>query len=162
MNARKNFILFLFIFTIACKGQIITSIPSPITDKDYRFSGVVYSGASVFFTAINIPTTYFNIKKLHKHDKYRENAVFGTLSGITQTALGIGGIAILSKNELPKYCYIPAVINIGLGLATTATSIIRLATKNPPKENGMTINMFCFPNPSQNAVAVGFNFSKSF
>lgn len=161
MNARKKITLILFISAITCKGQMITPVAPNIGGRD--FAGFIYSSVSVFFTAINIPTTYFNIKKLHIYDKYRENAVFGALSGVAQTALGVGGIINLSgskKETMPNYTYFPTVINVGLGLTTTATSIIRLATKNPPKEN-MTFNVIYFPSP-QNTAIVGFHFTKRF
>lgn len=144
------FILLLF-YPLFLKGQDIG-----LTDfKDGN--GNLYWGGTILFSAINGTTNYFNIKKLHKYDKYRSNAIFGAISGGAQTTFGFIGL-----NENNEKIVVPASINIGLGLTTLATSIIRLATKNPPKENGITMNMIYIPSRIKDDSILGLNLKIQF
>lgn len=143
------FILFL-IYPFCLKGQ-------DITITDYNGGGTLYLGGTILFSAINSTTTYFNIKKLNKYDKYRSNAIFGAISGGAQTALGIVGFSENNKNAV-----VPASINIGLGLATLTTSIIRLATKNPPKEKDITWNMIYILGKQNSDSILGLNLKMQF
>lgn len=117
----------------------------------------LYWTGTIAFSAINVTTTYFNIKKLHKYDKYRSNAIFGALSGAAQTALGFAFLNAEFKNAS-----IPSGINIGIGLTTFVTSVIRLATKNPPKENDVTFNFIYLPSNKDHSSVVGLVFKKQF
>ena len=107
-----------------------------------------YWWTTIAFSAINGTTTYFNIKKLNTPDKYKENAIVGILSGAAQTAIGFGGI-------IDKNLYAPATTNIGFGLTTVVTSIIRLANKRPPKEDKVTFNFFYLPPVDHHAATCG-------
>ena len=134
------------------KGQV--TLPSNVySDND----GSLYWSGTIAFSAINVTTTYFNIKKLHKYDKYRSNAIFGAISGCAQTVLGFTNI-----NKKYRNAYIPTSINIGVGLTTLVTSVVRLATKNPPKENNVTLNLIYIPNYHDNSSIVGLTFKKQF
>jgi len=117
----------------------------------------LYWTGTIAFSAINATTTYFNIKKLHKYDKYRSNAIFGALSGAGQTALGFAFLNGEFENAA-----IPSGINIGIGLTTFVTSVIRLATKNPPKENDVTFNFIYLPTNKDHSSVVGLLFKKQF
>jgi len=123
----------------------------------YIEEGSFYWGFTMAFTAINGTTTYFNIKKLHKYDKYRSNAIFGAISGCAQTAMGFANMNAKYKNA-----FIPTSINIGVGLTTLVTSIVRLATKNPPKENNISLNFMYLPSSNNNSSIVGLTFKKQF
>jgi hypothetical protein len=118
-------------------------------------NGSLYWGATIAFSAINVTTTYFNIKKLHKYDKYRSNAIFGAISGGAQTALGLANLKAKHNNA-----FVPTSINIGVGLTTLVTSIIRLATKNPPKENNISLNFIYIPSKDKNNSLVGLTFKR--
>ena len=109
------------------------------------------------FSVVNLTTTYFNIKKIHKNDKYRSNAIFGALSGAAQTALGLANINAEYDNS-----HISTSINIGVGLTTLVTSVVRLATKNPPKEKNISLNFIYLPDIKDNSSLVGFSLRKQF
>lgn len=149
--SRHIIILFLISSTFL-KGQLTT--PSNVyPDND----GSLYWAGTITFSAINLTTTYFNVKKIHKHDKYRSNAIFGAISGAAQTAIGFANI-----NEKFKNSNIPTSINIGVGLTTLVTSGIRLATKNPPKENNVSLNLIYLADYEDNYSIVGLSFKKQF
>ena len=142
------FLLILFFITLKSNGQISSGGFGQIADNNSD----LYLTGSIVFSAINVTATTFNIVKLHKYDKYRSNAIFGIISGATQTALGFANINATHKNA-----FIPAEINIGVGAITLATSIIRLATKNPPKEDKVAFNFYYLPISESNHPLVGIN-----
>jgi hypothetical protein len=141
-------LLIVMLFNPAlCKGQdLFAGGNSNISGGNSSF----YWSGTIFLTAINGTTTYFNIKKLHKHDKYRSNAIFGVLSGGAQTAFGV--INMKAKTNYQEFA---TGINLGVGLTTLVTSVIRLATKNPPKENNLTFNMIYLPSEGANDPILG-------
>ncbi|MHB8261768.1 MAG: hypothetical protein ACYDCN_15290 [Bacteroidia bacterium] len=151
MNICKLYILIsLYITSLNCNGQ------SPFAGGGWTGNvGVgnnffIYSfwGVTGVFSAINGTTTYFNIKKLNTPDKYKENAIVGTVSGIVQTAFGFLCTA-------DKSLYVQAPINIGFGLTTVVTSIIRLANKRPPKDEKITFNFFYLPPVEHHTATCG-------
>ena len=117
-----------------------------ITDAN----GDLYWVGTIVFSAINATNTTFNILKLNKPDKYKSNAIFSILSGALQTTVGLVGTT-------DKKLYIPAAVNISVGLTTIVTSIIRLAKKSPPKENKVTFNLFYLPSVDHCTATVGFS-----
>ncbi|MBS1652648.1 MAG: hypothetical protein JSU07_11630 [Bacteroidetes bacterium] len=129
------------------------NVTHPINDA------VLYASPTIFFTSISAITTYFNIKKLHKYDKYRSNAFVGALLGASQTALGS---AMAASNGNDMLSIGTGAINIASGLTVLTTSIIRLATKNPPKENKITFRFWYLPPLAQNNGAMGLCLSKRF
>lgn len=143
------------ICTLFCKGQ--SSFFQGGGYGGTTNDNSLYWSATGAFSIVSGATTYFNIKKLHSYDKYRSNAIFGGLWGCAQTALGIAYIRAPHPNQ-----YIPASINIGFGLTTLTTSIIRLATKNPPKEGKVTFNLMYLPPINHNNAVVRLHFSKTF
>lgn len=152
MQTIKRLIIISLLINLSClKGQSQLNVGYEGNDLN------IYWGTTIVFSAINMTTTYFNIKKMHKHDKYRSNAIFGALSGAGQTALGFTNIKAKYNNA-----YIPKSINIGIGLTTLVTSIVRLATKNPPNENKVTLNLIYLPNNKDNSSIVGLAFKKQF
>jgi hypothetical protein len=154
MQTLLRLIIITLIASSSClKGQVTSSGNIYNSDND----GSLYWTGTIAFSAINLTTTYFNIKKMHKQDKYKSNAIFGALSGAAQTALGISNI-----NEKFNNAYIPTSINIGVGLTTLVTSIVRLATKNPPKENNISLNFIYLPDKKDNSSIVGLSFKKQF
>lgn len=155
---KQLFIIFLISLTFVFKGQNSIIGPFAISSIDDP-DGVLYLIPTVFFSTINTTTTYFNIKKLHKYDKYRSNAIFGAISGVLQTGFGLINIHTV-YNTAPDY--IPTGINIGLGLTTITTSIIRLATKNPPKENKVAFNFYYIPSGNKNNSILGIHIVKPF
>lgn len=132
------------------KAQYIT--PSGISYEDDKS---VYCFGTAIFTVFNGTTTYFNIKKLHKYDKYRSNALFGVLSGSTQTALGF--VELKRSNHST---FVPAALNVGLGLTTFVSSIIRLAIRNPKQDNSFSLNFFYIPCPNKFSSVVSISFKK--
>jgi len=154
MQTTIRYIIIAFFIGFSCvKGQV--TMPNNIYSSDN--DGSLYWTGTIVFSAINLTTTYFNIKKMHIHDKYRSNAVLGALSGAAQTALGFANLNAKYNNA-----YIPTSINIGIGLTTLVTSVVRLATKNPSKENNVTLNFIYFPNNKDNSSMVGLEFKKQF
>ncbi|MFN8114510.1 MAG: hypothetical protein U0W65_00235 [Bacteroidia bacterium] len=153
MQTQLRHIIIVFLISSSClKGQV--TMPSNVySDND----GSLYWTGTIAFSAINLTTTYFNIKKLHKHDKYRSNAIFGAISGCAQTALGFANLNAKYRNA-----YIPTSINIGVGLTTLVTSVVRLATKNPPKENNVSLNFIYLPDNQDKSSIVGLTFIKQF
>ena len=153
MKTILRLIIITSIVSSSClKGQVTTQ-SSVYSDND----GSLYWASTIAFSTINITTTYFNIKKMYKHDKYRSNAIFGLLSGAAQTAIGFANINAKYNNA-----NIPTSINIGVGLTTLVTSIVRLATKNPPKENNISLNFIYLPEKKDNSSIVGLSFKKQF
>lgn len=150
MKNLKLVVLSLSFNSYILNAQYIT--PSGINYKDGK--SLYYFGTAVF-TTINVATTYFNVKKLHKYDKYRSNALFGALSGSTQTALGL--VELKKSNH---DTFVPAAINVGLGLTTFVSSIIRLATKNPKQDNNFSINIFYVPRTSIYNSVTSVSFKK--
>jgi hypothetical protein len=147
LNSIFGLLILLLFNPSLCKGQDLFAGGSAnvsIGNSSFYWSG------TIFLTAINGTTTYFNIKKLHKHDKYRSNAIFGALSGGAQTAFGV--INMKAKTNCQEFA---TGINLGVGLATLVTSVIRLATKNPPKENSLTFNMIYLPSEGANDPILG-------
>jgi len=53
-------------------------------------------------------------------------------------------------------------MNIGIGLTTLVTSVVRLATKNPPKDNSLSINFIYLQNSKDGPSMVGLLFKKQF
>ena len=154
MQTTIRCIIIAFFIGFSCvKGQVTLLNNSYSSGND----GSLYWTGTIVFSAINLTTTYFNIKKMHKHDKYRSNAFFGALFGAAQTALGFA-----SLNAKYNNAYIPTSINIGIGLTTLVTSVVRLATKNPSKENNVTLNFICFPNDRGKSSMFGLAFKKQF
>jgi hypothetical protein len=154
MQTLLRLIIITFIVSSSClKGQV--TLPGNIYNSDN--DGSLYLTGTIAFSAINLTTTYFNMKKMHKHDKYRSNAIFGAISGAAQTAIGFANINTKFRNS-----NIPTGINIGIGLTTLVTSVVRLATKNPPKENNMSLNFIYLPNYQDNPAIVGLTFKKQF
>ena len=153
MQTQLRHIIIVFLISSSClKGQV--TMPSNVySDND----GSLYWTGTIAFSAINLTTTYFNIKKLHKHDKYRSNAIFGAISDCAQTALGFANLNAKYRNA-----YIPTSINIGVGLTTLVTSVVRLATKNPPKENNVSLNFIYLPDNQDKSSIVGLTFIKQF
>lgn len=149
---RLIIIAFFACSTFISKGQ--TTMPISLYGEN---GSSMYWTGTIAFSAINLTTTYFNIKKLHKHDKYRTNAIFGAISGAAQTALGISNVNAKYNNA-----YIPTSINIGIGMSTLVTSVIRLATKNPPKENNVSLNFIYLPDYKGNSSIAGLTFKKQF
>lgn len=145
---RNLFLLFCFY----SKAQYITPINGIGSSNDVSY----YWIGTIPLTLINSSTTYFNVKKLHKNDKYRSNAVFGVISGCAQTALGLYSI-----NLNNKYAYIPGGMNLSIGLTTFATSILRLSTKNLSKEPNLSLNVLYNPKRPNN-LFIGFNLKKEF
>lgn len=153
MQIQLRLIIITFLISSSClKGQL-----SPPSNFYYEDDGSLYWVGTIAFSAINVTTTYFNIKKLHKHDKYRSNAIFGAISGCAQTALGFANVNAKYNNA-----YIPTSINIGVGLTTLVTSVVRLATKNPPKENNVSLNFIYLPDYQDKTSIVGLTFKKQF
>lgn len=148
----RQIIITSFIGLTSLKGQV--TFPSNIYSET---EGSLYWAGTIAFSTINVTTTYYNIKKLHKNDKYRSNAIFGAISGCAQTALGFANVNAKYKNA-----FIPTSINIGVGLTTLITSVIRLSTKNPPKENNISLNVIYFPDNHTNNSVVGLTFKKQF
>lgn len=151
----RTVIIFLIVVicvnTISLKAQVEMTRNISSTNDD----GTLYWVGTAVFSAGNLTTSYFNIKKLNKEDKYRSNAIFGIISGCAQTALGVAFVNANYKNA-----YIPTGINIGVGLTTVATSILRLAKKNPSKQNSTSFNFMYLPNSSNNTAILGFTFKK--
>lgn len=145
---RNLFLLFCFY----SKAQYITPINGIGSSNDVSY----YWIGTIPLTLINSSTIYFNVKKLHKNDKYRSNAVFGVISGCAQTALGFYSLK-LNNN----FAYIPGSINLSIGLTTIYTSGLRLITKNPPKETKLSLNVLYNPNNPKNLL-IGFNLKKQF
>ncbi len=152
-TTKRLIIIFLLIKSFNLKSQIIGTSGYSLSDKD----GSLYWGTTIIFSAINGTTTYFNIKKLHKYDKYRSNAIFGAITGGIQTALGFANIQATYRNA-----YIPTSVNIGIGLTTLVSSVVRLATKNPPKENNVAVNFLYLPCYDNNNSVVGLTLTKHF
>jgi hypothetical protein len=153
MRTYLRHIIIAFLISSSClKGQV--TMPSNVYSEN---DGSLYWTGTIVFSAINLTTTYFNIKKLHKHDKYRSNAIFGAISGAAQAALGFANVNAKYRNA-----HIPTSINIGIGLTTLVTSVVRLATKNPPKENNVSLNFIYLPNYQDNSSIVGLTFKKQF
>ena len=148
---RRVFIL-LIISTTIVKGQISISSNSYNVDE----SSLYWTG-TIAVSAINLTTTYFNIKKLKKYDKYRSNAIFGALFGCAQTVLGFANINANYNNA-----YIPTSINIGIGLTTLVTSIVRLSTKNPPKQDKLTMQFLYFQDKYKNNPILGLDIKYKF
>jgi hypothetical protein len=143
----KRILIILFLmYPFILQGQNFGST------KLSSYDGKFYNGITIIFSAINGTTTFFNIKKMNKYDRYRSNAIFGAISGCAQTAFGIVGFHKDKEDIL-----VPANINIGLGITTLATSVIRLATKNPPRGNDMGINMFYIPGKMNSESVWGLN-----
>jgi len=142
----------LFLISFSLKGQV------PLQGNiNLDNNGSLYWAGTMAFSAINLTTTYFNIKKMHKYDKYRSNAIFGAISGAAQTAIGFASINTKYNNA-----YIPTSMNIGIGLTTLVTSVVRLATKNPPKDNSLSINFIYLQNSKDVPSMVGLLFKKQF
>jgi len=152
MRVLRLIIITVFINSSFLKGQI--SVPNNTFSGN---DGSLYWTGTIAFSAINLTTTYFNIKKLYKYDKYRSNAIFGAISGSAQTAVGFANVNAKYKNA-----FIPTSINIGVGLTTLVTSIVRLATKNPPKESNISLNLIYLPGHDNNSSIVGLTFKKQF
>jgi hypothetical protein len=146
----KNlYILILLCVTIKCSGQYIGG--TGFGNIDNKNSSLYWAG-TIFFSAINATTTAFNIikiKKSDKSDKYKSNAVFGIISGSLQVAIGIANVSATYKNA-----FIPTSINIGLGVSTIVTSIIRLAKKNHPEETKLVYNFFYVPTFGRNTSTI--------
>jgi len=142
---------------VALINAINTQAQAELTNnvQSTNDDGSLYWAGTIAFSAVNVTTSYFNIKKLNKEDKYRSNAIFGIISGCAQTALGVSFVNAKYKNA-----YIPTGINIGVGLTTVATSILRLAKKNPSKQNSTSFNFMYLPNSSNNTAILGFTFKK--
>lgn len=92
---------------------------------------------------------------MYKHDKYRANAIFGAISGSAQAALGFAHVNAKYRNA-----DIPTGIHIGVGLTTLVTSIVRLVTKNPPKENNVTLNFMYFQDRQSDSSILGRTLKK--
>lgn len=142
----------IFVYSTKTKAQFDTGNNTQTTNDNAS----LYWVGTAAFTAVNITTSYFNIKKLKKEDKYRSNAIFGVISGCAQTALGVAFVNTKFKNA-----YIPIGINIGVGLTTVATSVLRLAKKNPSKLNNTSLNLMYLPNSGNNTAIIGFTFKKN-
>lgn len=148
---KQLIIIFLLINSYYLKGQAELPNSISIADND----GSLYWMGTIGFSAINSTTTYFNIRKLHKYDKYRSNAIFGVISGAAQTSLGFSNFSAKNKNA-----FIPTSINVGIGLTTLLTSIVRLATKNPPKENSIKMSFMYIPSHDEHNSIVGLTLRK--
>lgn len=152
----KQTLFGLLFITMLSNNDIYAQFITPINSiGNISDNGSIYWGGTLFCSAINGTTTYFNIKKLHKYDKYRSNAIFGVLAGGAQTAFGF---AFLKSRS--NYQELATVINIGTGLTTVVTSIIRLATKNPPKESSLSFNIMLIPPSSNKESVMAFQFTK--
>ena len=149
----RQLIIIFFISTSCLKGQVSLYSITNNSNNDASF----YQIGTMVFSVVNLTTTYFNIKKIHKNDKYRSNAIFGALSGAAQTALGLANINAEYDNS-----HISTSINIGVGLTTLVTSVVRLATKNPPKEKNISLNFIYLPDIKDNSSLVGFSLRKQF
>ncbi|MCK6650322.1 MAG: hypothetical protein L6Q66_11760 [Bacteroidia bacterium] len=125
------------------------------TQSTNNNSSLYWSGTAAF-SAVNITATYLNIRKLNKEDRFRSNAIFGVISGCAQTAFGVAFVNSKFKNS-----YIPISINIGVGLTTVATSVLRLAKKNPSKQNNTSLNLMYLPGNHNSTAFVGFTFKKN-
>lgn len=152
-HINRIIIFHFFVYSLTIRGQGIINIGSPTVQEN----GSLYWGSTIVFAAINGTTTYFNIKKLHKSDKYRSNAVFGVLSGGLQTTIGLANLKSEYSNSVA-----PTFINIGIGVTTVVTSIIRLATKNPAKNNSVSVNLLYVPRLEHNSSIVGLTLTKQF
>ena len=144
----------MLFLTLKCNGQQPTSLGGGnignTTGEMWLITGL--------FSAINISSTTFNVIKL-KHperpDKYKSNAIFSIISGSFQVAIGAACVTSKDKND-----YIPAAINLGLGVSTIVTSIMRLARKSPPKETTLTYNFYYLPPIGCNTSTFGLRIAK--
>lgn len=153
MQTIKQLIFIFLLLNSRLSGQVYLSNSNSYSDDN----GTLYWIGTVAFSVINGTTTYFNFKKLHKYDKYRSNAIFGGISGGVQTALGV---ITLNKNQ--NNLAVPSSINVAIGLTTLITSVIRLATKNPAKENRVSMNFIYQPNYNNYNSTIGLVFKKQF
>jgi len=140
-------------FSICSKAQNLGSGLGNISINDEN--GTLFLFPTTLFTLINGTTTTFNILKIRKPnspDKYKSNAIFGIISGVMQTGIGLGNISAKYRNA-----YIPKSVNICFGAATIATSIIRLARKTPKKDSKIGYHLFYLPNFGSTGFALGLN-----
>ena len=152
MGTRNRlYILILLLVTLNCSGQN-NLVAGPTNVTDYDKTSDLFVAVTVVYSAINVTTSTFNILKLNKPDKYKSNAVVGILSGSLQTAIGL-----INTTGTYKSAGILTATNVGIGLTTIATSIIRLIKKSPPKESKVTFNLFCLPSADHCTATVGFS-----
>ncbi len=148
-------IVILVISSSCLKGQSIKPGFGDEVNSDNFES--VYLIATTALTAINATTTYFTIAKLHKYNSHRSNGIFGIISGGAQIALGVVNINTDKKNA-----FIPTSINIGVGMTTLVTSIIRLSIKNPPKNDHISLNLIYIPHHENQVSMVGLTCKMQF
>ena len=148
MKTKQLYILIFLIVTLNCSGQQGNSLTYELglSNSDG------YNSSTIVFSAINVTFTTFNVIRIVKPDKHKSNAVFGILFGSVQTMYGV-----FNSNSTDKNANIFTSVNIGLGLTTIATSIIRLATKNPPKESKVTFNFFYLPPIDHHTATAGIS-----
>lgn len=84
-------------------------------------------------------------------DKHRSNAWFGLLMGTAQVSY-----ESFANIERGKNAQILSSVNIGLGMTTILTSILRLAKKNRMEKNKVSYQLLC--NPSNNKYAFEFTY----
>ena len=154
MTIKRIYLLSLICLTFIIQGQnILTSGNfSPIGDD-----GKLYETSTIFFSTVNVTFTTFNIVRLVKTNKHKSNAAFGIIFGTAQTIYGG-----LNANSAEKNASLYTTINIGLGLTTILTSLLRLVKKSPPKENKVVFNFFYLPPIDKNTAAVGLNLKHTF
>lgn len=149
----KHVLVTLLLGSFGLKAQSGVSGNTSNSDMD----AALYWTGTIVFSAINIPTSYFNIKKMHKADKYRSNAVFGAISGLAQTALGFANITSEYSDS-----FVPTGLNLGIGLFTLTTSILRLSAKAPAPENGVSLQFIYIPEGMARVPVTGFSLKKRF
>ncbi len=116
---------------------------------------IAWTGTAIA-SALNSLTIAGNLRKLHKPDRFKSNAIFWIITGTFQSLIGVG---IASDKKGYNNADIPAGVNIGVGLATITASIIRLASKSAPKENKLSYNFYYLPTADRNRITVGLHLS---
>ena len=147
-KTKRQYILFLITLTLFSNGQNNLQLGGIGPFK----SGNEYAEGTVVFSVVDATFTTFNIVRLIKTDKHKSNATFGLVFGTAQTLYGL-----FNTNSTEKNAGTFTAVNIGLGLTTLATSIIRLSKKSPPKESKVTFNLFCLPPVDNNSGTLCFS-----
>ena len=134
------------------QSSYVGSFNGNINDNNGYFT---WAGTAIA-SALNSLTIAGNLRKFNKPDRFKSNAIFWIITGTFQSLIGVG---IASDKNGYNNADIPAGVNICVGLATITTSIIRLASKSPSKENKLSYNFYYLPTPDRNRMIVGLHLS---
>lgn len=143
----RFFLLLLFQCTWVCQAQSTFQLGGLAGNCDNVNN---YLSATLFFSAVNGTFATFNVIRIAGEDKHKSNAGLGLVVGAGQMIYGA-----MNTNSPTKNAAGLAAVNIGVGLTTVATSIIRILMKHTVKEKKVACNLFCFP--LENQYAIGFS-----